>query len=287
MQKLGQHFLTNRDILWKIADAVDAEVFDTIIEIGPGHGELTSKLVNKFLSLKVDKSIHSKAHKVRLILVERDKELAEQLRTTITTQWKDYQDSIEIIEDDILRVLPTLSDAFSPARYVIIGNIPYYITGHLLRVVEELSHKPLQAVFLIQKEVAERVCAEPPRMNLLAASVQIWASPSLLFSVGKQEFSPPPKVESAVLKLEVGNQKLEDLNAYYRFIKILFKQPRKTILNNLVAGSKEGVVSSKYKVSSMGRGEIEEILKKYKVDPKGRPQDLSVEQIIKLTEAFF
>jgi 16S rRNA (adenine1518-N6/adenine1519-N6)-dimethyltransferase len=132
-------------------------------------------------------------------------------------------------------------------------------------VIEELEYKPTQVVLTIQKEVAERICATVPHMNLLAASVQYWAKPSIVDIVPKADFNPPPKVDSATIKLEVQPTK-GDSAQYYITTRKLFTQPRKTIANNLAGkdGSKEEVAK---KLEAIG------------VDAQKRPHDLTVADI--------
>ena len=253
MKKLGQHFLTNKTKLQKIVGALDLRADDSVIEIGPGHGELTNELRIKNYELKI-------------IAIEKDEELVRYL------QEKFAQDkNIEIIEGDILKILPE----FAKSRKIV-GNIPYYITGHLLRIIGELKNKPSLVVLTVQKEVAERICApsqtntgKKGRMNLLAASVQFWAEPEIIDYIPKTDFQPQPEVDSAIIKLAIGNQSLANSKDYYELIKIIFKQPRKTILNNLRATNKT-------------KEEIIKILGELKTNPADRPQNLSVEQIKEL-----
>ena len=220
MQKprLGQHFLKSEATLEKIADAC-VGASDAVVEVGPGHGELTKHLV---------------ARGARVVALERDARLVDALRAD------ERFSSVEIIEGNALETLPVLIGRFRKKKisYALVGNIPYYITGHLLRVVGDSDYKPLKTVLLIQKEVALRLCAQPPKMNLLAATIQIWAVPRILFSVPRGSFVPPPEVDSAVIVLEkrepspIGPAQLA---AYYAFVRMLFRQPRKTIANNLFA----------------------------------------------------
>jgi 16S rRNA (adenine1518-N6/adenine1519-N6)-dimethyltransferase len=250
-RKLGQHFLKDRRALAKITAAIKIGLHDTIIEIGPGHGELTQYILA--------------ANPYKLIAIERDPRLASELRK----KFQDKNKKLKIIEGDALKVLPTLYTKYKlqNTNYKIAGDIPYYITGYLLRTLGELEPKPELIVLTIQKEVAERVCAAPPKMNLLAASVQFWAKPKIEFIIKSGAFSPPPKVDSAVLKLEP--RAMEDVNPkqYYRLIKILFKQPRKTILNNLI---------SFYPKS---RSRSEQAIKRLKINPSNRPQNLSISNL--------
>jgi 16S rRNA (adenine1518-N6/adenine1519-N6)-dimethyltransferase len=279
---LGQHFLKNKAKLRKIVDALELKDGDIVIEIGPGHGELTNEIVSKFKSLKVEN--------FKIIAIEKDKELAEKLKE------KFKQDkNIEIIEGDALKALPQIIQDYrlQTTNYKLVGNIPYYITGYLFRIMGELEIKPKLIVLLIQKEVAERVCAlrqaqGKPQMNLLAASVQFWAEPKIIGYVPRNDFEPAPKVDSTIIKLlPVTSQLLSRLKCnrekYYKFIKILFKQPRKTIVNNLLGIRKQELVNSKQGTEVNNKEEIIGKLNKVGVEPRARPQDLSIEQIIKLS----
>src|SRR4030043_2274654 len=158
-KSLGQNFLMNKFKLRKIADALEFKKGDTIIEIGPGHGELT-------------KEIRNKNKEVKIITIEKDEKLAKDLKNKIYNLKLDK--NIEVIEGDALKILPTLNTKYKiqNKKYKLVGNIPYYITGYLLRILGGLKLKPSIIVLTIQKEVAQRICVRPPHMNLLAASVQ-------------------------------------------------------------------------------------------------------------------
>jgi len=273
---LGQHFLINKKKIEKIIEALDLKSGDVVVEIGPGKGALTIPLCENCQKLGC-----------KIIAVEKDKDLADDLKNKIYDLGLDK--NIEIIEGDALKTLPRLihNSELRIKNYKIVGNIPYYITGYLLRILGELENKPSLIVLTIQKEVAQRVCAKPRTrrrqgyggqgMNLLAASVQFWAEPKIIGSVSKKDFWPIPKVDSAIIKLTpltllVRSSIQCNKGDYYKFIKILFKQPRKTILNNL-----------KSQISNLKNKEkIIEKLKKVGVDPQARPQNLSIEQILKL-----
>lgn len=252
-KSLGQNFLLNKEKIKEIIGALDMESGDTVVEIGPGHGELTKELVNS-------------AEKLRIIAIEKDERLAERLKNEMGL----YSDRIEIIAGDALEVVTKLKIK----NYKIIGNIPYYITGFLLRTISELKNKPSITILTIQKEVAERICGE---MNLLAASVRYWAEPEIVGIITKSDFSPEPKVDSAIIRLKTrGNNRGargDDKKAenYYKFIKILFKQPRKTALNNLVGTKKKRI-------------ELEKILGELGIKTNARPQDLKMTQMEILAE---
>lgn len=249
-QRLGQHFLINLEKLQTVADALEIRKGDIVIEIGPGHGELTQYLLEAG---------------ARVTALERDKPLIDPLKK------KFGDENFEVIEGNALELLPMVVEELEQEgrSYMIAGNIPYYITGYLLRVIEELKHKPTRVVMTIQKEVAERICAQPPQMNLLAASVQYWATASIVDIVPKMDFNPPPKVDSATIRLDVHPTE-GDSKQYYECIRKLFSQPRKTIANNLAGkeGDKEAI--------AMKLGEIA-------IDAQKRPHDLSIEDIKRVT----
>lgn len=266
MTKLGQHFLKNKKKIKKIAEALELKDGDTVIEIGPGHGELTTAIIERFKDLKIER--------FKIIIVEKDRELVQALEQKFKIENK-----LKILEGDILRILPEIIFQFSNlsiSNYKIVGNIPYYITGYLLRILGELKNKPSLIVLLIQKEVAERVCSKLPRMNLLAASAQFWAEPKIIGYVSKKDFRPMPKVDSAIIKLMTYDKRLitNEAENYYKLIKILFKQPRKTILNNLRPMTNDLQL-------------LTEKLKLVGVNPQARPQDLSIEEIIKLSTIIY
>ena len=276
-KSLGQNFLLNKEKIKEIVGALDIKSGDTVIEIGPGHGELTKEIKNQISNIKI-------------IAIEKDERLAEELKNEMGI----YGDRIEIIAGDALEVITKLKIK----NYKIMGNIPYYITGFLLRTISGLKNKPSVTVLTVQKEVAERICggiypvrnlaraARAPEgsarrvisngMNLLAASVRYWAEPEIIGIIPKSDFSPQPKVDSAIIRLKTIDRKQEigsevkDSENYYKFIKILFKQPRKTILNNLFKTGKN-------------KKEIEKVLKENGVNPNDRAQNLEVADIKKIS----
>lgn len=256
MRRLGQHFLKDVDVLKRIVSALDIKPTDTIVEIGPGHGELTTHILA--------------THPKKIIAVEKDKNLIPNLRK-LGTNGVD----LHIINGDALDILPALPKTYNlqPNTYKLVGNIPYYITGKLLRLIGELKKKPEIIILTIQKEVAERLCASPPKMNLLAASVLFWGDPQIVRLVSRNAFSPRPKVESAIVSIKPHkSQKNEDeARIYYQFIKILFNQPRKTVANNITNGL------------TITKKEAESSLLSNGIDPSLRPQNLDAATINNLS----
>ena len=259
-RRLGQHFLKNAGKIRKIADSLELKRGDFVIEIGPGHGEMTQEL-----------GARQQVLSIRIIAIEKDPMFVQELKEKFHPPAGGPK--IEIIGNDVLKILTEVPKAYGlkPKAYKIVGNIPYYITGKLLRILSELEPKPEIIVLTVQKEVAERLTARPPKMNLLAASVQFWADPEIIDYISKSDFKPQPKVDSAIVKLKIKNYESGIMDNYYKLIKILFKQPRKTILNNLSAGL------------SLGKDKITGRLDALKISPSDRPQNLGIEEIMKLS----
>lgn len=262
-QRLGQHFLINPTAIQTIIAALDLQKGDTVIEIGPGKGALTIPLAQKCQKIGCE-----------LIAIEKDLSFVRELRIK--------NKELRIIEGDALKELPRAActvrsregpqrpasngvDNLGKTRFKAVGNIPYYITGKLMRVLGDLKNKPILSVFTVQKEVADRIAAHPPHMNLLAAAVQSWAKPQVLRYLKPGDFQPSPEVDSAIIKLT--RAKSDIPIRYYEIMRIIFKQPRKTALNNLAEGLK------------MPKNALLAILQKKGFHEKIRPQDMGVEDI--------
>lgn len=263
--KLGQHFLKNNSAIKKIIACLDIQPGETIIEIGPGKGALT---------LPMAKNDQLPMTNFQIIAIEKDAELVIELNKKI--QDLDLK-NIKIIEGDALQVLPKLIDdlKLENRKWKIVGNIPYYITGKLLRTISELKNKPTISVLMVQKEVAERISGKPPHNNLLASAMAIWANTKIILNLKASEFDPPPEVDSAVIKLTTNTEQgltQKELEKYYKLIHIIFKQPRKTLANNLKDGLK------------ISRMEIEKILHSIDLPLNSRPQDISIEQVLKISK---
>ena len=246
---LGQYFLKNTTAIMQSINALRMQPGETVIEIGPGAGALTGPLSTQCVRIGC-----------QLIAVEKDEYLAGQIKTPNTT----------VVIGDILAELPTLAAKLK--SYKVIGNIPYYITGALLRVLSELEHKPSMAVLMLQKEVAERICVQAGEMNLLAAATQVWAQPKLLLTLKPSDFEPAPAVYSAVIELKTKDHGLsaEELKKYYAALHRIFKQPRKMLINNLL--------------DPLTRPEAEKNLGALDIPLTNRPQDLSIDQILELSK---
>jgi len=209
-QKLGQHFLVRESLLNRIAAAACSQPEDLVIEIGPGRGALTRKLLERAR---------------RVIAIEIDPFLAAHLRDHFARDGR-----LEVVEADVLA-----TDLTQWGRAPVVGNLPYYITSPILDRV--LAAPPPRAVFLVQKEVAARLCAKTGTRDYgyLTVRTAFAASARKLFDVPPAAFHPPPKVDSAVVILEPHTppEGLTDPPAFLRFLAQCFRYKRKTLRNNL------------------------------------------------------
>lgn len=247
-KSLGQNFLINAGILEKIAGAAELNKDDIILEIGPGTGNLT-----KLLSEKAG----------QVIAIEKDSRLIEELKVR-------FPDT-KIIEEDILKFKPE-EHGLGDGEYKIVANIPYYITSNLLRVIFEKWPKPKLIVLTIQKEVAQRIIAKPPEMNLLALSVQLYSEPKIIGYVSKGSFRPIPKVDSAIIKLvPKSGLDIKNNEKVISIAKKAFAGKRKQLQNTLETffGSKEKTMA---------------ILDKEGINPESRPEQLTIEDWLKIAD---
>jgi 16S rRNA (adenine1518-N6/adenine1519-N6)-dimethyltransferase len=212
-RRFGQHFLVRQSVLERIAEAACPEKADTVIEIGPGRGALTSHLL---------------ARAGRVIAIEIDPVLVQYLRAEFRAEPR-----LTVIETDVLKADLT---EWGPAT--VAGNLPYYITSPILDKTLALGDRLTRAVFLVQKEVAERLTAQPGSRDYgyLSVQTQVSSAPELLFTVPAAAFRPPPKVDSAVVRLTPRpHPALATLSraAFLDFVGRCFRHKRKTIRNNL------------------------------------------------------
>ena len=178
----GQNFLISRDVLDDMVETADLKKDDIILEVGPGFGTLTLELAKRVK---------------KVIAVEQDKILIKALQENLK---KENINNVEIIEGNVLK-LSTTHYQLPTTDYRIVSNLPYQITSHFLRQFLEVKNKPVNMMLMVQKEVAERICAKPGQMSLLAVSVQFYAKPEIVRVVSKDCFWPEPKVDSAILKI--------------------------------------------------------------------------------------
>lgn len=210
-RRLGQHFLTRKSILERIAAAAVPEGSPTVVEVGPGRGALTDHLLTRAS---------------RVYAVEVDTVLVHYLEQKFRAA-----DNLTVINGDVLK---TDLGQWGPA--VVAGNLPYYITSPIVEKVLALGRLLIRAVFLVQKEVAERLTSGPGTRDYgyLSVATQVFSAPKLLFTVPPGAFSPPPKVDSAVVLLEPRREPLvPDSEAFLAFVSRCFEHKRKTLRNNL------------------------------------------------------
>jgi 16S rRNA (adenine1518-N6/adenine1519-N6)-dimethyltransferase len=304
LRKRGQNFLINPKIYAKIIEAAELKKDDIVLEIGPGLGTLTQELAKRVK---------------KVIAVEIDKKLVEILKERL----QNYH-NIDIIQEDILKIkdlrpqtrtFGSVRGRFKIKEYKVVANLPYNITGAVLRQflsVEkcpscEAGFAPLQRdprqfvcwpqptlmVLMVQKEVGQRICAQPPKMSLLSVMVQFYAQPKIISYVSKNNFWPRPRVDSAILRITTrinadqdadqrryttqinadrDADKRRDLceSAFFEVVRAGFSSPRKFLLNNLV---KSGLLKKE---------EGGNFFQELNFNPKIRAQELSVEDWIKL-----
>jgi 16S rRNA (adenine1518-N6/adenine1519-N6)-dimethyltransferase len=244
-KSLGQNFLQDHFALEAIVTAAKIQPTDTVLEIGPGLGSLTRYLAS---SAK------------QVVAVELDFDLLAPLQAVIAP----YK-NVRVVQGDILELSP--DELVDNKDYIVVANIPYYITSAVIRHLLESDPKPRRIVLTIQKEVAERICAKPGDMSLLALSVQVYGKPNIEARIPANAFFPEPKVDSAVLSVDIYPSpliKAELLESFFRVIKAGFSQKRKTLRNSLSSGLH---ISTSASV---------EILMKANVDPMRRAETLSI-----------
>jgi len=221
-KSLGQNFLKDESILNRIVDVANLTSEDVVIEIGPGMGVLTEKLVQ---------------HCKKVIAIELDDRLIDLLHSKL----RNFE-NVEIVHGDVLKInLPELveGEKLQVKGYKVVANIPYYITAPIIKLFLETKYPPNEMILMVQKEVAERICAKAGEMSILAVAVQYYADPEYLFTVPKESFEPAPKVESAVIKITYNMQPItnnkEETKKFFRIVRAGFSAKRKTLANNLFA----------------------------------------------------
>jgi 16S rRNA (adenine1518-N6/adenine1519-N6)-dimethyltransferase len=251
---LGQNFLIDESILQNIVAAAGVGRQDTVLEIGPGLGSLT-----RHLSLAAGK----------VVAVELDQKLFPALETILQPF-----DNIHLIQGDILKL--ALADLALIDGYLVVANIPYYITSAIIRHLLESTPTPRKIVLTVQKEIAERICAEK-KLSLLAVSVQIFGKPSIQNQIPAKAFYPAPNVDSALVQIEVSPSPLinpEHLDSLFFLARAGFSQKRKTLRNSLSAGL------------NIPTAQAEQLLTFVGIDPQRRAETLSIYEWGKLTDNY-
>ncbi|MBF6613668.1 MAG: ribosomal RNA small subunit methyltransferase A [Chloroflexi bacterium] len=251
-KSLGQHFLTNRSITARIVDVAQLKAGDCVVEVGPGLGILTEELAGKLSALSGGK----------IIAIELDDKLLPLLRERFAAM-----PQVSFIHADVLKTTPGALTGGGP--YKVVANLPYYITSAVLRHFLEADVKPASLTVMVQREVAERMAAKPPDMSLLAVGVQLYGKPKVLFRVPPGAFNPPPKVESAVVQIEVYSLAerpvvpLSDKD-FFKVAQAGFSQKRKQVANTLSSGL------------HLGKADVIVGLKAAGIEPTRRAETLTI-----------
>jgi 16S rRNA (adenine1518-N6/adenine1519-N6)-dimethyltransferase len=246
-KRLGQNFLVDKIALQKIAAIAELSGSETVLEIGPGLGSLTRYL-------------GSLARQV--VAVELDDRLTPALKQVLA-----QYPNVKLLQGDILSFDP--AQLVEASGYVVVANIPYYITSLLLRHLLEASRRPMRMILTVQQEVADRLCSSPGDMSLLALSVQVYGKPQIMAHIPAGAFFPVPKVDSAVVHVEVFDQPqvpVQYLDAFFHLAKAGFSQKRKTLRNALAGGM------------AWVKEEAQAILNAADIDPTRRAQTLGIDE---------
>ncbi len=253
-KKYGQNYLVNFDPVQKMIEAAEVTKKDKIVEIGPGFGVLTFALAEK-------------AGKVIAFEIEK------KLQDYWEEKKKDYA-NLEIVWGNAVEKIK--NKELISGGYKVVANLPYQITSHILRTLLELENKPEKIVVMVQKEVAERICAKPGDMSVLAVSVQYFGEPKIAVKVSRGNFWPEPKVDSAVLVIEnIRKSKKAEDEKFFEVVKAGFANKRKQLWRNLSVGLKIDAEKSKKAVFQVVG------------DEKIRAEKLSIEQWKKILENLY
>ncbi|HYM15628.1 MAG TPA: 16S rRNA (adenine(1518)-N(6)/adenine(1519)-N(6))-dimethyltransferase RsmA [Dehalococcoidia bacterium] len=257
-KRFGQHFLTDTNLLSRIADAADLAPAETVLEVGPGHGSLTAILAGRA---------------ARVVAVEVDRDLIDGLRERFAAT-----PNVCIVQGDVLARTPAslLEAGGGGAPYAVVANLPYNIAAPVLRHFLEADVPPRRMVVMVQLEVAEAIVARPGQMGLLSVATQVYGDTRLVMTVPPGAFVPPPKVQSAVVRIDVLPRPRVDvpLDAFFRVVRAGFGNPRKQLRNSLSFGL------------HVKQAVIDAVMRAAGVDATLRPQVLSLDEWAAITRAW-
>ena len=252
-KRLGQNFLIDQEALQRVVETACIQPDDQVLEIGPGLGSLTVLLARQARSV---------------VAVELDANLIPALRSVVSAF-----SNVHIVQGDILALSP--ADLVAQAGYLVVANIPYYITSALIRHLLEASLPPRRLVLTVQREVAQRICAEPGDMSMLALSVQVYGQPRIAAHIPAVAFYPAPKVDSAVVCVDILPSPLvveAELPLFFRLAKAGFSQKRKTLRNALSGGMHWSTEQTQTLLNAAG------------IDPQRRAETLSIAEWRKIIQ---
>lgn len=257
-KRFGQHFLTDPGILNRIVDAAEITPGESVLEVGPGRGALTAVLASRG---------------GRVVAVEIDRDLVATLRDRFAGS-----PVVAIAEADALRHEPAalLAMGGAAAPYVVVANLPYNIAAPLLRRFLEAEAPPRRLVVMVQLEVAQAICAWPGAMSLIGVATQVYGEPRLVMKVAPGAFTPPPKVRSAVVRIDVAPRPRVDapLDVFFRVVRAGFSNPRKQLRNSLAFGL------------HAEHADIDAVTRAASVDATLRPQMLSLDDWAAIARAW-
>ena len=298
VKRLGQNFLIDEKVLRKIIEAAELSKNDTVLEVGPGIGNLTLELAKRVK---------------KVIAVEKDSNLVRILKNELRTE------NIKIIQGDILKVkdgqtLVTTVTQLCPDKktsYKLVANLPYYITSPVIRKFLESKNPPAEMILMVQKEVAQRIVARPPEskrinpplrpslplghMSILVVSVQFYAKAEIISYISKRAFWPSPKVDSAIIKIKPlinTDKRLINADLFFKIVKAGFSQPRKQLINNLSKNLKVDelkLISTRRSLALarvIDKIKVRDWLLKNKIQPAQRAETLDIEDWQNLTKSF-
>ena len=254
-KSLGQNFIHDTNMLEKIVSTADLLPDSRVVEVGPGTGALT-----RFIA---EQAKH-------VIAVELD----ERMRPVLEGELAQF-DNVRLVFKDILEV--NIGELVEYQDYTVVANIPYYITQKIIRLFLESQHRPERMILTMQREVAERICAEAGDMSILAVSVQYYGDPKVMVRIPPDVFYPRPDVESAVLRIDVHDTPIVDVSddkTFFRVVRAGFSQKRKQLKNSLSGG---------LQMKSKQAGEL---LARAEIDPKRRAETLSIQEWAQITRAY-
>jgi 16S rRNA (adenine1518-N6/adenine1519-N6)-dimethyltransferase len=246
-KRLGQNFLVDENALQRIADVAGISAQEAVLEIGPGLGSLTRHLAIRAQSVTA---------------VELDRRLIPVLRENLSAFA-----NIRLVEGNILSL--DLALLVGESSFLVVANIPYYITSSLIRHLLEARRQPQRLILTVQEEVARRICAGPGEMSLLALSVQVYGQPQIAAHIPANAFYPPPKVDSSVIRIDIfpaARIPPDQMGRFFQLAKAGFSQKRKTLRNSLAGGMH-------WEPAQAG-----ELLNKAGIDPMRRPETLSLDE---------